>query len=904
MKKKILSLILVAVMLLSTMVVFPVAVGADGENTFDATAENPQITTAADMAAFRDAVNAGTSFDGKTVSLKADVDLGAAFGWWESIGTKEHPFIGHFDGEGHAVNIKREGAEATENGGLFGRVRAGDDENGSSVKNLKVTGSFKFSGGVTKFGSVVCMVDANNASRKGTVTIDNVWSAAFIDSSKSTSNVVGGIIGGIEGLPETGEITLNITNCLFSGYVGGPSAGQKNHGCILGWTGETQSTRYINIENCVVTGMLDIYAAGDNDNGGFVGILKSSGGGSINAPVYTTLNDLIFAGKIKPKATSAGDEGYIVGCLGNKSIIKQSDFENCYYVVRAAGGGYTVTSPLAEGQSNATKFENVTAKTLDELSAMTAGSNFTNDSEWAFGATVPGYNESLNVPVPKTIYDTFLTTKVVIKSNEEFLAFAADVNNGNKYESVTVLLDTDITIEDGYTGIGNFNLSSYFAGIFDGQGHTITINDVKVSEDNGTIFNMIVGATLRNFNVVGRMYLNDRKGYRGGIVGTAQGKCLIENVHNSIDFEATGFDTMATLGGFIGSFRKEAGADVTFEQCVFDGIINVSNYTEGVGGFVGSTHSNSKDYGKKVTFNNCVNAGKISLNDKNSKQIGGFVGFVKEAGKAVFNDCYSIGEITFRNNEFEETTMGVAVGDCGAEGSVTINNFYYVAFRNGTATGEAAVVGSDNTIVANKMTKAEIAALTAEDFSADAKLSFKTDAINDYYPCPTGLVPAEGWLASLSVIYNGARFMGAQIRCIDPADQYAGIRFVTVFDAAKVENAGNADANFGVILVSKAKYDELSDKNSVAALEAVGVKVAATQADVDGDIVTVKAVVYNITAEHYSDEIVAVAYIGDTVVDSGARSIYYVAQMCVEDAEASEQAKSFSQQIVNIVEGN
>ena len=242
---------------------------------------------------------------------------------------------------------------------------------------------------------------------------------------------------------------------------------------------------------------------------------------------------------------------------------------------------------------------------------------------------------------------------------------------------------------------------------------------------------------------------------------------------------------------------------------------------------------------------------------------------------------------------------------------MTVKNFYYVEFANENNTGKVGLTfaGNDPSVFGtitnvNAVTLADIAALTADDFSANAKFTFKANDLNDYYPCPTGLVPAEGWIASLAVIYDGARFIGAQIRCTDPADKYAGIRFVTAFDATKVENAGTADANFGVILVSQAKYKELSDKNNVAALEAVGVKVAATQVDVDGGIYTVKAVVYNISADNYCDEIVAVAYIGDTVVDSGSRSIFSVAEMCVEDATASDMAKSFSQQIIDTVNGN
>ena len=313
MKKRLLSMLLVAVMILSTFAIIPVTVGADVADTFDANATNPQITTAADMAAFRDAVNAGNSFDGKTVSLKADIDLDAAFGWWSSIGVYDKanghkPFSGHFDGEGHTINVKRNGGTETRTGGLFGFVRAGTNGE-ASIKNLKLTGSMVFNGGgVNYFGTVVCVVDAGNAQKKGTVTVDNVWSSVFVDSSGGSSTVVGGIVGCIDGIPDAGNVTLNITNCVFSGYIGGPSTGMKNHGCILGWTGEPQREVHLNIKNCVVTGMLDIFKDGDNDNGGFVGAVKSSGGGSYNSPLYSTFTDLVFAGKIKPKSTSAGDD--------------------------------------------------------------------------------------------------------------------------------------------------------------------------------------------------------------------------------------------------------------------------------------------------------------------------------------------------------------------------------------------------------------------------------------------------------------------------------------------------------------------------------------------------------------------------------------------------------------------
>lgn len=915
MRKRILSLVLVAVMLVSMFAVYPMTASADGADTFDATAQNPQISTPAELVAFRDAVNAGTSFEGKTVSLKADIDLGAALGWWESIGTKDNPFIGNFDGEGHTVNIKREGGTIVENGGLFGYVRAGD--NGSSVQNLKLTGRIVASGGgAKKFGAVVSMVDANNAAKKGTVTINNVWSAVYIDSSGSEASVVGGIVGGIPGGPETGEITLNITNCVFSGYIGGPSAGQKNHGCILGWTGEPQSNRTLNMENCVVTGMLDIYKAGDNDNGGFVGAVKSSGGGSYNAPLYSTFTDLVFAGKIKPKNTSSGDESYIVGWLGANSIVKQADFENCYYVVRDAGGGHTVTTPLSDGAGNATKLENVTEKTLNDLSEMTAGSNFTDDSEWVFGKSFEGYGETLNVPIPKSIYYTFIATDPY-SANDEFIVddaadlveIDANVTAGKDYAGKTIKLANDITLPADFDGIGVAGKA--FAGTFDGQGYTITCSEHIVGDDLGSFFIRIDGATVKDVNFAGKVIMDSD--YSAVIACSAMGNCLIENVRVSTYMQANKKNIYYS-SGFVAIIASNKNGNVTFDNCVFDGIMNFTNYAKDCGAFMAYTGILQSSNTKTVTIKNCVYAGTMMFNGPDYTVYNGcFMGYAYQGAKVTVEDCYSIGKMTFSGDGFEPNRSGVVLGDFSKSAGykpLTVKNFYYVEFANEDNSGKVALTfaGNDPNVFGsatnvNAVTLDKISELTATDFSAEAKLSFKENLLHVYYPCPTGLA-TNGWVDSLMVASEGgARVLGAQLRYTDPADQYTGIRFVTVFDASKVEGAASADANFGVILISEEKYGALTDKTSIEALRASGVEVKATKATTEDGIVTVKAVVYGIEAENYADGIVAIAYIGDTVASTAlTRSIYNVAVSCVEANKDSAEAIKFCEDIIAAVE--
>ena len=108
-------------------------------------AEDLTISNAGELRSFRDAVNAGDGFAGKTVLLAADVDLGGEP--WVPIGTSETPFAGESSDGKHAISglsvttetmgaLTAAGAQAA-GGGLFLNV-AGD---GAQIANLTVEGA-------------------------------------------------------------------------------------------------------------------------------------------------------------------------------------------------------------------------------------------------------------------------------------------------------------------------------------------------------------------------------------------------------------------------------------------------------------------------------------------------------------------------------------------------------------------------------------------------------------------------------------------------------------------------------------------------------------------------------------------------------------------------------------------
>ena len=140
------------------------------------------INDIADLKAFRDYVNAGTSYADETVKLIADINLNDEA--WTPIGTAEHPFDGTFDGNEKIISELK--VTGTENVGFFG-VLYGTVQN-LGLDGVTITGNHYLGAvaGYVKSGSVTgCTV--TNAVITAT---PNAVSGGFDNGDK-----VGGIVG-------------------------------------------------------------------------------------------------------------------------------------------------------------------------------------------------------------------------------------------------------------------------------------------------------------------------------------------------------------------------------------------------------------------------------------------------------------------------------------------------------------------------------------------------------------------------------------------------------------------------------------------------------------------------------------------------------------------------------------
>ncbi len=222
------------------------------------TAEDPfTIATAAQLAAFRDAVNAGSSYAGKAIALTADIDLGGSP--WTPIGASVRsgsgvkggstPFAGTFDGGGHRVTgLVIAPAAAPADGpdyalGLFGAVMGG------TVKDL-----------VLPDVSIAAPQSELAGGAVGLLGDGGIVSGVTVGGSIAAKCGAGGIVGrlvahgAIAGCTNDAEVTV--------------TGGSGNAGGIVGAAYYSPEGSLMTIADCVNNGII----TGVNDTGGIAGL--------------------------------------------------------------------------------------------------------------------------------------------------------------------------------------------------------------------------------------------------------------------------------------------------------------------------------------------------------------------------------------------------------------------------------------------------------------------------------------------------------------------------------------------------------------------------------------------------------------------------------------------------------
>ena len=182
----------------------------------------------------------------------------------------------------------------------------------------------------------------------------------------------------------------------------------------------------------------------------------------------------------------------------------------------------------------------------------------------------------------------------------ELMLFANMVNGGETDANAILIADIDAS-EGDMTMISTTD--NRYAGVFDGQGHTITYTMYSDQEAVG-LFRALTG-TIKNLNVAGTIYTSNKKA--GGIVAEIFGG-TIQNCVSSVNIESS-FVGDAAYGGI--AFRGSA-TGCTVKDCLYTGTINAPDCYNiaGILGFTGSDCSS--------VVSNCLFMGTIIANPQGS----------------------------------------------------------------------------------------------------------------------------------------------------------------------------------------------------------------------------------------------------------------------------------------------
>ncbi len=304
-------------------IVAEIRVDSTGSTGGSGTAEDPyQISDASQLNMVRHDLNAH-------YKLVNDIDLGVApynqGQGWEPIGTKDDPFTGGFDGNGHTISnlyIDRD----TDYVGLFGAFQNADIKN-VVLENVNVTGKDWVGG----------LVGAQN---NGTIS-----------NSHATGDVQGNEkVGGLVGDSASGQIT--------NSYATTDIEGSKSVGGLVGYSVFSQITNSYATGNVAgnnydhAGGLVGFFDRGEIINSHAAGNVTSSGnsdGGLVGYLYESSIENSYATGDVK-------GNNYVGGLVGQKTFC---DIENSYATGTVKGNsevgglvGYshgTITNSYATG---------------------------------------------------------------------------------------------------------------------------------------------------------------------------------------------------------------------------------------------------------------------------------------------------------------------------------------------------------------------------------------------------------------------------------------------------------------------------------------------------------------------------------------------------------------------------
>ena len=571
------------------------------------------IYSNADWEDFCDVVASG--YDYHNNSFQKTVELFSNISVTKVAGATNRPFRGMFDGRSHQieVNINVESDDADTPAALFAELRSP-----AIIQNLNVTGTITTNG--RRPASIASFVSGSST------TITNCLSSVDITSTYGGDIDAGAFVGRVN---EDKELTMN--GCVFTGSITYTNANGYEGGGFVGWLqGKATSI----LTNCLFAPTSLNFTKAENDFHTFAG-----GYGARNH-TYCYYND-VAAGEEKITTTegkrlrsiSKGDgvaTFHINESVDPGPLVFGFKFYNPgvgYNDVLYAGAGDAVPLWIAYAARTDLAFRryNTTHGTLANETTNTPTLTMANaDATLGVDWLLPVDNNAYCIAT-KAAWDVFcdMVDEGYYDDNKKPVKMTDDVSG---VSGVTKMLGTE---------------AKPFAGTFDGQGHTLTVNIDNTTADNAGPFSVVNAATIRNLKIAGSITTD--KVCIGGIVGKANGQVVIENCSSSVAMTPTYNSGAGFVGGIVGRAEGANGERTAISGCAFTGSITLNNPNGYMGGgMVGWKEID--EYEARIT--NCVFA-PTSLD------------FISAPGKYVFSMFVSgNGTKNFTNSYYSDVAAG------------------------------------------------------------------------------------------------------------------------------------------------------------------------------------------------------------------------------------------------------
>ena len=495
-----------------------------------------QIATAQDLVDFS-AIVAGGEQAANAV-LTANIDMTSVEGF-TPIGSVSTPYKGTFDGQEHIISNLYINLPEQEYVGLFGVLN-----NGAYIKNVVMDELCEING--------KCFVGgiAGGTNGGGTVTFENCGNAGMVGAQEQNA-------AGIIGVSMGSQCGIRLIRCFNVGGV----AGARESAALCGWVGDNGSV----ITNCYNAGWV---SGVDGTNYLW---RNGNGKGTGNYDSYGAQGEAVSD---NPLDLESGMVAYKMNGQQSENVIWYQTLGTDRFPVPFASHGvvYAVGDLNCDGSSKGgeTTFSN---------------SNVSNRDPHQFTkgiCTVCG-----EVDVDYLAHDDGFYT---LTNADDLAWFAALVNRGHKKVNARLGADIDFTSYtqqdvmiggDAYAANENDDKMAFEGGIFDGQGHSITIN-YNVSYDGVALFKVVRDANIRNLVVKGAIESTGR--FIGGLGYVSRGNSTFENI--IVDVDITGsYAGDATDGGFFAVCHEYA----TFRNCAFIGSMTAPD-SEGSAAIIGYAH--------------------------------------------------------------------------------------------------------------------------------------------------------------------------------------------------------------------------------------------------------------------------------------------------------------------------